>query len=202
MTPLTKYCVKKLISKNVDIINKTAIKNCHVSGLHSFILNYEPKIRLFLADETCALRKPFDYKNPYLTIHAHRHNDIFIPLTETKIIHHLYKKVNFTDENSVSFRLNMYNRLNIANKENMAGITGGSDWLEYIGPSTKPFLKAKELHTVNILGSKKCAWIIIEIGTDDTFEQLSYGGEQISSDCYQKFNDPIKYIFDFLELQN
>lgn len=201
MNPLTKFFITKLISNNKNIVEKTAIKNCHVSGLHSFILGYEPKIRLFLADSTCALRNPFDYKNPYLTIHAHRHNDIFIPLTETKIVHHLYKKVTFTDDNSINFTLNMYNRLNNST-ENMHGITGGSEWLEYIGSTSKPFLRAKELHTVNILGPKKCAWLVIEYGTDDTFEQLSYGGEQITNDCYQKFDNPISYINDFLELQN
>jgi len=199
MSTIYKAFVNFLLTKNKDLITHTAIKNCHVSGLHSFILCKSPKVRLFLADRDCVLRKPFDFKNPYLTIHAHKHNDLFIPLTRTRIIHHLYKKVNFTDENSLYFHLNMYNRLDKTH-ENNNGLTCGSDWLEYIGPTTKPFLNAKELHTVNILGYKKCAWLVVEIGTDETFEQLSYGGEKITDDCYQKFDDPIQYIRDFLNL--
>lgn len=200
MLNLKKFLVKKLIEINQQLVIDTAIKNCHVTGLHSFIINENPKIRLFLADKTCSLRLPFDFKKPYLTIHPHKHNDLFIPLTKSKIFHHIYKLVEYTTENSISLETNMYNRLDIK-KENMKGTCGGSDWLEYIGPTQKTFLKSNELHTVSIFGLDKCAWIIIEIGADEDFYQISYGGEQITLDCYQTFTNPIEYIKDFLEIK-
>lgn len=192
-----KQLIKIALKANEKLIAETAIKNCHVTGLHSFLLNKSPKVRLFIADNNCALRLPFDYKNPYLTIHAHKHNDIFIPLTNEEIIHHFYKHVDYVDEKSIPFSLNEYNRLD-GNTKN--GRTGGSDWLEYIGHENRMFMGTKELHTVSILGPKKCAWIIIEIGTDEDFIQLSFGGEQITSDCYQKFDNPIQYIKDYFEI--
>lgn len=191
---MTPNFIHSLIDRHAKTIQETAIKNCHVTGLHSFLISKSPKIRLFIADKECKLRLPFDYKNPYLTIHQHKHNDLFIPLTKTQIIHHLYEHVEFFDDECVALHTNQYNRLNQVERK---GKIGGSDNLRYLGPTTKKLLMANEFHTVSIPGGGKCAWLIIEFGTVDNFVQLSYGGEQVTDDCYQPFPNAVEYIKDF-----
>lgn len=188
--------IRKLLTHDTKTIIETAIKNCHCVGLHSFIVRTSPyKIRLFLADETCELRKPYDVQNPHLTIHRHKHSSIFIPLTKTKIIHQMYQpSENSLSPNSFSFDTNLYTRLNQAY---FRGQTGGSDWLTYLGAEDRVFLRAEEYHSVNILGREKCAWLVIELTESPEFEQISYGGETLSHECYQKFEDPIRYITEF-----
>lgn len=189
--------IKKFIELHSDSIIETAIKNCHCIGLHSFIIRTKPfKIRLFLADENCELRQPYDVENPHLTIHRHRHSSIFVPLTKTKIIHQLYRiaENSFDSVNCFSFSTNIYSRLN---QKYFHGQTGGSDWLTYCGASSKCFLHAEEFHSVNILGNEKCAWLVIELSEANDFEQISYGGAKLTDGCYQKFDDPIKFITDF-----
>lgn len=191
--------VKKLLLRNPELITRTAIKNCHCIGLHSFIVCEVPyKVRLFLADEQCELRKPFDVKKPHLTIHRHKHSSIFIPLTKTKIVHQLYKVTENSSEsvNCFSFDTNMYARLN---EPYYHGQTGGSDWLVYCGASDTCFLHAEEFHTVNILGQEKCAWLVVELTSDTGFTQISYGGEKLTDGCYQQFDNPIEYINEFFE---
>lgn len=184
----------RLIEKNATTIQETAIKNCHVTGLHSFLITRSPKIRLFIADKNCRLRDPFDYKNPYLTVHQHKHHDLFIPLTKTQIIHHLYEHVEFFDDECVALSTHEYYRLD---QERNNGRTGGSDNMRYLGPTTKKFLTANEYHTVSIPGGGKCAWLILEFGTVENFQQLSYGGEQITPDCYQEFPNAVEYIKEY-----
>lgn len=189
--------VSRFLEHHAESIIETAIKNCHCIGLHSFIIRIRPfKIRLFLADEACELRKPFDVKNPHLTIHRHKHNSIFVPLTKTKIIHQMYAiALNSCDSaNTFSFSTNIYTRLNQPYDH---GLAGGSDWLTYLGAYNRQFLRADEYHSVNILGNEKCAWIVIELSNSDKFEQISYGGEKLSEGCYQRFEDPIQYIKNF-----
>lgn len=190
--------VKPLIVKNAALIERTAIRNCHVTGLHSFILNETPKIRLYIADENCALRYPFDPANPYLTIHRHKHNDLFVRLTDTPIIHHLYKKTpaGITNDNTMSFNLNSYSRLD----DKGIGMPLGNDYLDYIESREAVFLHHSALHTVNIIGNGKCAWIVIEFGIDESFVALSYGGEKVTDDCYAPFHNPVEYIKEYLEL--
>ncbi len=156
------------------------------------------KIRLFLADETCELRKPYDVKDPHLTIHRHRHSSIFVPLTKTKIIHQVYRLAenSFDGVNCFTFSTNIYARLN---QKYFHGQTGGSDWLTYCGASSRCFLDADVFHSVNILGNEKCAWLVIELSEANDFEQISYGGAKLTGGCYQKFDDPIKFITDFFE---
>lgn len=187
-----KYVFKKLIEYNYDIIESTAIKNCHVDGLHSFVLNKSPKIRLFIADENCALRNSYSIYCPILTIHPHKHNDIFVPLTATKITHHLYK----ISPSGIPFRSINFKRLD----NNSTIKICENERLKYIGGFKKLFLFSHELHSVSIDSNGKCAWLILECGTDKNFKQISYGGAEIPSTCYQKFIDPVTYIKDYFQL--
>lgn len=190
--------VKTLLNLNSQLVCDTAIRNCHVMGLHSFILNKSPKVRLFIADSECVLRQPFNVHNPILTVHAHKHNDVFINLTKTCIIHHLYKKapIAVKGDNTFVCSLNMYHRLDT----NGNGILLGDDYLDYISSSKRTVLHHTELHTVNILGNGKCAWLVVEVGTNTNFEPISYGGQQINNDCYKEFINPIEYIKEYLDL--
>lgn len=194
------FLVKTLLKANSKLVIDSAIQNCHVVGLHSFILNRSPKIRLFIADENCVLRQPFNIAEPILTIHAHKHNDIFVNLTKTSITHHIFKKTPIAQktDNTFIYSLNLYNRLDA--KESHNGMLMGDEYLDYIGSGYYTFLPHTKLHTVNILGNGKCAWLIMEVGTNENFVPVSYGGEQIHPECYRKFNDPIGYIKEYLEL--
>ena len=75
-----------LINKNPDIIKRTALKNCHAVGLNSFILNYDPKIRLFISDEDCEIRT-INNKNPIIPIHPHKYDDLFVLLGDGDNLH-------------------------------------------------------------------------------------------------------------------
>lgn len=184
-----------LIESNKDLIASTAIKNCHVIGLHSFIINEFPKTRLFIADEDCVLRNPFDTHNPILTIHRHKHNDLFVPLTKTKITHHLYKLSDEHTDNSISFTMVNYSRLD----ENIGTHLIGNEWLDYIESKHLYFMDTNQHHTVSINGNAKCAWLVIEVGTNEDFTSISYGGDKVSNECYSKFEDPLTYVRNYLD---
>ncbi len=183
-----------LIEANTDLVVSTAIKNCHVIGLHSFIVSQYPKIRLFIADDNCVLREPFDIKNPVLTIHKHKHNDVFIPLTKTKLTHHLYKLTTEHNDNSISFSMINYSRLDADIGTHLIG----SEWLDYIESKSLYYMDTGQYHTVSINGCDKCSWLVLEMGTNNSFDNISYGGLPISHECYSKFDDPLTYVRDYL----
>lgn len=193
MNIFQKMLVKSFLKFNAKTINETAIKNCHVEGLHSFILAKFPfKIRLFVADKSCQLRLPYDVKNPSLTIHKHKHFDLFLPLTKCKIMHHMYKLTEEYNDNTLSFSLNEYPRLNQSNM--FSGKCGGSELLDYVTSDYRMYMTTDEYHSVSIIGTSVCAWLVVELTTNEEFESYSYGGHKLSSNCYQKIESPIKFI--------
>lgn len=156
---------KYLISVNSELINKTAMSNCHCIGLNSFIINEKPKTRLFIAEPNCELFEKFDYLNPIIPIHSHKYDDMFLQL-EGIMINHLYK-VGGTNE------FNKYQYLRLSDKETRLELLGIEN-LEYLGGKTNVTeLKSTELHTASLQGDK-CSWLIIETFEDKNFEQIAY----------------------------
>jgi len=180
---------KYLISINTELIDKTAMSNCHCIGLNSFIINETPKIRLFIAETDCELFKNFDHLNPIIPIHPHKYDDMFSQLEGT-MINHLYK-VGDTYE----FNKYRYKRLS-DNKTELELL--GKQRLEYLGGKTNIIeLKATELHTVSLEG-ERCSWIITETFENKNFEQISYHQNLIErKELYKPMLNSNEYLHSY-----
>ena len=190
---LNKDGIKKLlnylIDRNPNIIEKTALKNCHAVGLNSFILNFDPKIRLFICDDECEIKK-YDPSNPVIPIHPHKYDDLFFQINGN-LVHHLYER----RRDGIKFNKYNFIRLNNINTD----ITKlGEENLRYIGQfSNINRLRSKTLHTVSVEGD--CSWIIIETKKDDTFSEIFYHQNlQKRGELYQPFDNPISFLKDFV----
>lgn len=190
---LNKDGVKKLIThfikNNRQLIEKTALKNCHAIGLNSFILNQNPKIRIFISDEDCEVNK-FDPYNPVIPIHPHKYDDLFFPITG-KLTHHLYQR----NINGIPFNKYNFIRLNTINDEI---VKLGEENLKYIGEfSNINKLKSKTLHTISVEG--ECSWLIIETKQDESFSEIFYHQNlQKRNDLYVPFENPILFLENFI----
>ncbi len=187
--------VKHLISINKDLIEKTAIRNCHCIGLNSFIINEKPRIRLFIADNYCELYKPFDFRNPTIPIHRHKYDDIFYTISG-KLIQHFYIE---KEENS-DVTLNKYNYKRIKDSEHINHTRIGEQNLAYLNTSNKNVLESNELHTISIKKKKlkNASWIIIETKEDQEFTQEAYHAKlEHKPDLYKKFDyPPMDYLYN------
>lgn len=190
---LNKDGVKKLIThfikNNRQLIEKTALKNCHAIGLNSFILNQNPKIRIFISDEDCEVNK-FDSSNPVIPIHPHKYDDLFFPITG-KLTHHLYQR----NINGIPFNKYNFIRLNTINDEI---VKLGEENLKYIDEfSNINKLKSKTLHTISVEG--ECSWLIIETKQDESFSEIFYHQNlQKRNDLYVPFENPILFLENFI----
>lgn len=185
---ILKLC-KHLIQENYITVIGSAIRDCHCRGLHSFILNEKPRIRLFIADETCELRGPYNAQMPVIPVHAHKYDDLFFQL-QGQILHQTYAY-----GGDIMFKKYKYMRLSNRNQEI---VQDGFEKLHYKGGFKRDSLAAHELHSVSVKG-KKCSWVIIETGVDANFEQVAYHQNLIERpDLYKPFPDPIAYIKKYL----
>ena len=190
---------KHLVSVNKKLVENTALTNCHVVGLNSFIINERPRIRLFIADKYCKLYDGFDIRNPIIPIHPHKYDDLFFPLSGT-LTQHIYKPFDETNQYDNSIDLNKYKYGRISDSgfiiENL-----GKQKLEYLGGyDNLEFLKASELHTVSLdFGNEElCSWLIFEANEDKNFKQVAYHQDLKKQDnLYLKFTNPIHYLNDF-----
>lgn len=185
----TKKLINFFIKKNPDIIEKTALRNCHAIGLNSFLLSIDPKIRIFVCDEDTELYS-FNPENPTIPIHPHKYDDLFFQI-KGNLHHHLYKK----DSNGIVF--NKYNFIRL-DKIDTEIQNLGQEHLKYIGEfSNINQLKAKTLHTVSVKGDQ-CSWIIIETKKDETFDEVFYHQNLTQNkNLYQPFNNPISFLSSF-----
>lgn len=191
---LNKAGIKKLLSYLIDnnqsIIEKTALRNCHAVGLNSFILNLDPKVRLFICDDECEVRN-YDPANPVIPIHPHKYDDLFFQING-KLTHHLYER----RPNGIKF--NKYNFIRLNNIDTDI-VKLGEESLRYIGEfSNVNRLRSKTLHGVSVDGD--CSWIIIETKKDDTFDEVFYHQDLKRRDeLYKPFNNPVDFLKRFIE---
>lgn len=156
---------KYLISVNAELINKTAMSNCHCVGLNSFIINEKPKVRLFIAEPNCELFEKFDYLNPIISIHPHKYDDMFSQL-EGIMVNHLYKVGGIHEFNKYQYK-------RLSDNKTELGLLG-KECLDYLGGKNHiTELKATELHTASLEG-EKCSWMITETFENKNFEQIAY----------------------------
>lgn len=185
---LTKF----LISINSDIIEKTALRNCHCFGLNSFIINEKPRIRLFIADNDCELFHDFNYINPIIPIHPHKYDDFFLKI-EGNLVNHLYKI-----GGSIEFNQYSYLRLSDNNKKiERVGV----EKLDYLGAKYDiTELKSNELHSVSLEG-EKCSWLIIETFKNINFKQVAYHQNLFEQKgLYQRMEKPNEFLKNYFNL--
>lgn len=187
------YC-KHLIETNLSLVQKTALQNCHCIGLKSFIINESPRIRLFIADKNCELKK-FNLFNPIIPIHAHKYDDSFYQL-EGLLVHHIYSP----DNNGIVFNKYKYLRLSDSDKK-IQKI--GYERLGYLGGFAHiNELDSKTLHTAQVILNKRkrCSWIVQEGLEDKTFEQVSYHRRLMHrKKLYQQMEDPLMFLDKYFE---
>ena len=181
-----------LISENIELIKKTAVRNCHCFGLNSFIINEKPRIRLFIAEPDCELFQEFDYKNPIIPIHPHKYDDIFSQL-EGVMINHIYKVA----ESGIKFNSYKYNRL--SNNKSILELAG-TETLSYVGGNRNTtFLTSKQLHTASLEGDR-CSWTITETFEDKNFIQVAYHQNLLEREgLYIPMLNPDEYLNDYFE---
>lgn len=182
---------KYLISVNAELIKKTAMSNCHCMGLNSFIINENPKVRLFIAEPNCELFEKFDYLNPIIPIHPHKYDDLFLQI-EGKMVNHLYQV-------GGGLEFNKYQYLRLSDKSTKLEILGKEN-LKYLGSkSNLTELAATELHTASLEG-EKCSWMIIETFENKHFKQIAYHQNLIErKELYVTMQDPNLYLSKYFE---
>ncbi len=178
--------------KEKSLIEQTAIRDCHIEYLHSFIISTNPKTRLFIAESYCPLMFQYHIDNPAIPIHPHKHTDVFCVLTGN-LTHHMYEVGGY-----LSFQKCQYYRL--TGEERITKIIGREN-LKYLGPTNKQVLNPHELHSVSLKGKNGlCAWTVTEIDTDADFEPIGYCKElSDNSDLYQKFENATLYVKKIME---
>lgn len=191
----TSLLVTYLIGINKELIEKTALGNCHAIGLNSFIINEKPRMRLFIAERHCELFNHFEYYNPIIPIHPHKYTDIFEVLEGT-VTHHIY----VPHHSGVTFNKYKYNRLsdtktNIEQVGTEALVRESSNW------NTNTILKSNQLHTVSLHGGNGCCWLITETFPDDNFEQIAYHQNLVHRpELYTPIENPYDYLKQYFSI--
>lgn len=186
--------VEQMIERNPELINNTALGNCHCVGLNSFVIGHRrenpvAKIRLFIAEPHCELFQDYDPENPIIAIHPHKYDDHFSCM-EGRLTHHFYKPGTGIDFNKYKL-----NRLSDKSKDI---IKLGSEELTYIGGTWSACLDAKTLHSVSLRGNKynpRCSWIVMEGNEDPTYEPIAYHQNLVKRHgLYTPIENGVEYI--------
>jgi hypothetical protein len=192
MLHLTKY----LIQRNSSLVEQTAIKDCHIAGLNSFIINERPKIRLFTVEPHCKLYDEFNPREPLIPIHPHKYDDVFIQLYGT-LTHQIYKKGGMVKFPSWEY-------LRIGDKDRTIKFVDDQKLL-YVGSfDCLPVLRSDVLHTVSIKSPKMvgCYWLIVETFEDPNFKQVAYHPhpdiEEFET-LYKPMEDPLLYLKNYFK---
>ncbi len=192
-----------LINSNKELIEKTALKDCHVIGLNSFILNEKPRIRLYTADPNCELYTNISTINPLLPIHRHKYRDLFYSLHGI-VIHYIYDEENWIGIGQSPFAINKYRYNRIGDSNKKIELVEDSASLAYRSTLYNPdYLDAETLHTVILHpDNEKCSWMIIETEKDSFFENGQYAYHQDLKDrpeLYKPFTNPIEYLNEYFK---
>lgn len=186
-----------IIARNKELIEKTALRDCHIIGLNSFIINEFPKMRLFIAEPNCELYRDFDPTNPLIPVHRHKYDDYFFPIQDN-LRHHFYRKIENATYGSILFNSYTYKRIGATNTNiELNGYVN----LIYEGSSTiVKHLKAETLHTVSIDSSQESSWIIIETHNTPDFVPIGYHQDlHKRPELYKPFTNPLSYLWKFLD---
>lgn len=187
--------VKYLISVNRELIEKTALGNCHCRGLNSFVINEKPKIRLFIAEENCELFNKFDRMDPVIPIHPHKYDDLFYQLEGT-MINHIYE----VSDDGIEFKKYRYVRL--SDDPNIHIENCGTKRLKYLGGQHDLIkIKSTTLHTASLIGDR-CSWLVIETIEDKDFKPFAYHQNLVKrNELYKPIKNPYEYLNSYLNIK-
>ncbi len=182
---------KNIIRMNREVIDKTALINCHCIGLNSFVINEKPRMRMFIAEPHCELYGYFHKLNPVIPIHAHKYHDFFVQI-KGQITHHLYEV-----GGDIFFNKYSYARIGDDKQE---PVLVGSDTLKYLGGDSHVYeLSPSKLHTVSFdkyyPGDETC-WVVIETTEDKNFNQVAYHPDLVKKEGLYA---PMQNGFDYLK---
>lgn len=176
--------------------------NCHSIGLHSFPISLKDGLykRIFYAEENHNMWRPFE-----IAIHPH-HVDIQISVLEGELYNPIYE---------ISPKKGIYMNKYKWNSHILNGKGGFEDLgVEVlVRKSNKKyksgddvFMKACELHTVQIEKGKKCVWLIEESIPSCEYFPINYSIYDLSKwspdELYVEVGDDVKekYISKYLNL--
>lgn len=186
------FC-KFLISINKEIIDKTALSNCHCIGLNSFIINEKPKIRLFVAEDHCQLFDKFDFVKPIIPIHPHKYDDIFLRVEGDKV-DYIYEVSND------GYEFSKYNFARLSDNETEIKYLGKENLILRQIVTNIESLKANQLHTVRLIGSR-CSWMVLETFKDENFEQVAYHQNLVKiNSLNQKMENGFDYLMKYFQI--
>lgn len=180
---------KHLFNTNKDVVKKTAIRDCHCLGLHSFIINEKPRIRLFIAEDDSELHG----KKVIIPIHSHKYDDLF-QVVSGEVIHKLYLEGNVGQP----YNTYLYPRIK---EGDSTPLLCGLRYLEFVGTiKSKSFIMpASTLHTVQLKG-QNVMWMVTELAEDTNFKQIGYvpynSKLEIRDELYKPFPGALEYITD------
>lgn len=164
-----KELIKHYLRSAIDGYAPSGLRNCHVMGMSSIVLNDQPgnRIRVFVASWGNELRKDT------LAVHAHHCDLTLIPLFGN-VTHHRYSDPQGPTNDPFAFELCAYS----------SGITGPESKLTRTGKrfslaETNSPLKAcrllsADLHSVSIHNGAPAAWVVIEGAEDPDYESICY----------------------------
>lgn len=181
---------KHLFNTNRELVKNTAIRDCHCLGLHSFIINEKPRIRLYIAEDDSELHRT-GYASP-IPIHAHKYDDMF-QVINGSVIHYIYEQ---GDARDCKYKAYLYAR--VKEKDSTPILIGDKFLRQTDIIQKKSFvMPASTLHTVRLKGNN-VMWMITELAQDLGFKQVGYVHEEhvleTRPELYKPFSDAISYV--------
>lgn len=204
--------IKHFIESNRDLIYQKAIKNCHVVGLDSIVINVNPLIRIFIANDNHLLwtNHPHNYIShikPSLGFHPH-HCNLFFKILTGKIYNITLEP---HDKNAIS-----HNNHYIFDKfEYQSKINKGEISFKLIEERTEHeidirsyhsmqsfYMRADMIHTVYIPKDKEAIWAICEEDEDPNYKPYTYSIVDLTKEDFSKlYLKPFKEEVDIMILK-
>ena len=188
--------VKHLVERNYIIVINSAIAHCHCLGLHSFIINENPRIRLFIADDHSEIHRDGNV----IPIHSHKYRDYF-QVINGSVCHAVYDRVESGGKLYDSYR---YGRIGDGDFE---PIRVGEARLKLgkLLTQDEVILPADALHSVRLRDSN-VMWTVTELDRNDAFDQVCFSERKLVArrDLYKPLPNAIEFIrnrFDSLEYE-
>lgn len=169
--------------------------NCHTIGLHSFPISFENGLyrRIFYADVNHQMWKPIE-----IAIHPH-HVDIKITILDGELFNPLYL---IDDENGDEFKMFQWSshiRDGVGGFKSMGNARLRQVSNNIYGKGDYTFMKACELHTVQIQKGQMCVWLIEEDIPTCEYFPINYSRRDLSKwtadGLYKEVGDDIKHQY-------
>lgn len=158
------------------------LKNCHVKGLHSIILQgptdgSEPTIRMFCTGRDHLMN--YTYYSPHnrLAVHPHRRDLTLVPL-RGDVYNASLRAVRATAATERFIALKEC-RYSSALLDGEGSLVPTGEYYNLLGrynrlPESGLFLPAKQLHHITTVRAHSAAWLILEGDKDKSYDPVCY----------------------------